>query len=626
MPASPPDRPRDAAEDFETEARRVAGLLYPGDDGGGATIINDQERDGVFITEDAVIAIEATTSSAKEKAEKDGRKLKALTDQLARKYPYKAVKGFFITRGDPTAHQQDAIRKIGAPVAAISFAKFRARLIDSRAYLEARNDHAFGSARDPETDDVQIRDKYVSLDFVEIVNPARRHSVIDVIDAVAGGHRVVLVGDYGAGKSMTMREVYLEFRKRNFRSDDSRFCLHLNLNDHQGQTEPSESLIRHASLIGFPHPHQLVRAWRSGEAHLILDGFDEVFIPGWATGGRPLSEVRHKSVELVRRFVRDTPSTSGLVLAGRAHFFDNNQELISALGISATTLVLSATDFTEEQVGEYLRQRAWTAALPDWLPRRPLIIGYLAGRRLFTEVEDLAFSDVGGGWDHLLSVISRREARADVGVDEIAVRQVVERLATRARRTSSGIGPLQFEDLVTVFRDLRGYLPDEGAYSVLQRLPGLRVHDTQKNSRVFVDDDFVDAARAGDVYRWIEDPRPETLSETFLEWTNLMRDVGLSVLRHRLAVSRIPVVAVQTALVQAQKIARATGLHAELMRIVLELGSSPARPVALADIHLPSLRLAVGADGSSISLTGCLIELLDLSEGDWSGALSSALL
>lgn len=140
------------------------------------------------------------------------------------------------------------------------------------------------------------------------------------------------------------------------------------------------------------------------------------------------------------------------------------------------------------------------------------------------------------------------------------------------------------------------------------------MHDTQKNSRVFVDDDFVDAARAGDVYRWIEDPRPETLSETFLEWTNLMRDVGLSVLRHRLAVSRIPVVAVQTALVQAQKIARATGLHAELMRIVLELGSSPARPVALADIHLPSLRLAVGADGSSISLTGCLIELLDLSE------------
>ena len=46
----------------------------------------------------------------KAKAEKDGRKLKTLADKLARKYPFHAIKAFFITSSEPTVDQADAIR------------------------------------------------------------------------------------------------------------------------------------------------------------------------------------------------------------------------------------------------------------------------------------------------------------------------------------------------------------------------------------------------------------------------------------------------------------------------------------------------------------------------------------
>jgi hypothetical protein len=598
---------------FEQEVRRVAGLLYP-DVYGGPTVVQGSERDGIFITEDTVVLLEATLSRDKAKAEKDGRKLKALSDRLARQYPFHAIKAFFVTRAEPTADQVDVIRKIGQPVVAISYVKFRARLIDSAAYLNARSDHAFGSARDPETNDVRLRDSYVTLDFVDAIDRRTQYNVRAIINAIDAGRRVVLLGDYGAGKSMTLRQVYLDFAKRHRKDGTAQFCLHLNLNEHQGQMEPAEALIRHAGLIGFPQPHQLVRAWKSGDAHIILDGFDEVFVPGWATASRSLAEIRRRSVALIRQFVTETPSTSGLLIAGREHFFDRISELKSALAITSGALIASATDFTEEQVEQYLRQREWKAALPDWLPRRPLIVGYLAGRKLFEVIDELSVSDPGVGWHRLIAALSAREARIDAGIDEDTVREIIERLSTLARKTSGGLGPLSFEDLVTVFRDLRGYLPDEGAYSVLQRLPGLRVNDNQINSRLFVDDALVDACRAGDVYRWVKHPEEKRVVEAMYGWQNLLGNVGLAVLKCRLDEEGLTHRLVQTALERAHGRSELDGLRADLVRSLFLMGSSSQKMLTISDQHIPTLYLSEASDASNVTFSECIIETLDLSD------------
>lgn len=598
---------------FEQEVSRVAGLLYP-DTYGGPAIVDNRERDGVFVTEDTVVLIEATMARDKAKAQKDGRKLKALADTFARRYPFHAIKAFFITSSEPTVDQAEAIRKIGQPVVAISYAKFRSRLIDSNAYLSARQDHAFGSARDPETNDVRLRDRYVTLDFVDAIDHLTQYNLSALVQAMDDSRRVVLLGDYGAGKSMTLRQVYLDFASRHRRDGADKFCLHVNLNEHQGQTEPTEALIRHANLIGFPQPHQLVRAWRSGDAHIILDGFDEVFMPGLTTTTKTLAEVRRRSSLLIRKFVAETPTESGILIAGREHFFDTIAELKLAFGINSNALVASATDFTEEQVEQYLRQRRWQSALPDWLPRRPLIVGYLASRKLFDVVDQLSMSDPGVGWHRLVAALAAREARVDAGIDEETVREIIERLATLARKTSSGLGPLSFEDLVTVFRDLRGYLPDEGAYSVLQRLPGLRVNDNQVNSRLFVDDALVDACRAGDVYRWVKYYEEKQVTDAMYGWQNLLGPVGLAVLKCRLDEDGLSERAVQSALERVNRGPELDGLRTDVLRHLLQIGSTPVKSLTISEQHVPSLYIAESSNASNVTFSECIVDTLDLSD------------
>ncbi|WP_197024984.1 NACHT domain-containing protein [Arthrobacter sp. UNC362MFTsu5.1] len=602
--------------EFEREVLRLARLLYPGDPSGGATKIDGQERDGIFVTEDLVVAIEATTSPRKDKAEKDGKKLKALASQLATQYPFKAIKCFFVTQEEPTADQRDAIKRLGTPLAAVGFDDLRSRLIDVRSYLSARGDHEFGSARDPETDDKRVTDKYVELDFVDSASKATI-GVSDLYRMMQDGRQVVLIGDYGTGKSMTLREIYLRFRKDYFNKVTTKFALHLNLNDHQGQSDPSEALIRHANLIGFSQPHQLVRAWKSGEAHIILDGFDEIFGSGGA--GRPIAEVREKSVELVRTFSRKTPREAGLLIAGREHFFDSTQELRRALGLRPEVTIASASEFTEDQVRAYLQQRNWLKELPSWLPRRPLIVGYLAGHRLFDLVDDIGSVDSGEGWHRLIQAVCAREARIEAGLNEDAIRSMLEKLATLARKTSSGLGPLQFEDLITAFRDLRGYLPDEGAYGVLQRLPGLRVSDGRTNSRSFVDDDFVDAARAGDIYNFILNPYQPNFGDAFTGAQTLLGEVGLAVLGYRVNGASLSEGAITTSLTKAQSIARTEIVQADILRLILSQGMSPQRAITINDQHIPSLRVTDGADCSSVEFSNCIIEVLDLSGLEYAG-------
>jgi hypothetical protein len=358
--------------EFEDECRRVARLLWPAAEFGGAAMVDDRERDGIFETQEFVHCIECTTGRSKLKAQEDCEKLEKLIRKLKVKHPDRFIKGWFITLAEPTADQRSISDAYRPQIVACSYAQFKQRVIDANSYIEARRNYAFGSVRDPGTGAVQFDLKYIEVELLsESGESFDSKRLAERLDA---GECVILTGDYGAGKSSTAREVFFDLSRRYWKSEGRRFPVLLNLRDHHGQQDPVEALERHARNVGFGSPSSLVRAWRAGFCILILDGFDEVASAGWAGSVKKLRDLRFRSMELIRRFVRESPSNIGLLITGRQHFFDSESELRQSLNLGPKITRLKLSELTNDNIGGVLSAFGWKGEIPEWLPTRPLLL------------------------------------------------------------------------------------------------------------------------------------------------------------------------------------------------------------------------------------------------------------
>ncbi|MFF0557734.1 NACHT domain-containing protein [Streptomyces sp. NPDC004266] len=616
-----PDEKQQEEAAFEAEVLRISRALFAGENEfQGSTYIGTAERDGVFVTADSVVIVECTVSRLKKKAEKDGRKLYDACLAKSREHPFKSVKGFFVTREEPTADQRLVIKNLGQPLVACSFAQLRGQLVDSLKYLELRPLYPFGSAREPSSGDHEALKPYVAVDPTES-GTGDPYSVTSVAEAVRTGRSVLLYGDYGAGKSMFLRELYRRLAKAHRQDPFKPFPLLLNLRDHQGQVRPVEALERHAREIGFPHPTQLVRAWRSGDVTLILDGFDEIATPGWLGKTSAMRDIRRRSVELVRRFCRESRPTTSVVLAGRAHFFDSEREMRLALGTRDDSLYLMAGEPTDEQARKILDAYGWKEALPDWLPSRPLLLSYLgSSSALQNSMEDTFGRSAGEGWHMMLDRIAEREASMEMGVDGFTIRKVLERLATQARRSTDGLGPISQDELTSVFQSVCGYAPDEGSYQLLQRLPGLGAMDSVDGSRRFVDVSLADAARAGDVVACVLEPNTESPLMEMTGSVACLDEVGIDVAAVQLGreASASPGRAYSSA-VSLQRGGASDAVVADIVRVTARLwpGDEARTPIALHEIELRSFTLSADAKGYDwLSFHDCVIQELDLTDYD----------
>lgn len=617
MGRSPAQHAEDEA--FEEEVLRIARAVFaPHQPHQGAAVVSGRERDGIIHGDDIVVAIEATTSRALDKAKKDGSKLKEACEGLARQHRFKAVKGYFVTRDEPTAQQRDAISALRAPVIACSFAQFRSHLIDSRDYLDSRQNYPFGSARNPGTGSATELDDYISIGFTtsSATQAAPTLRLPDLIQRMSDGKSSILLGDFGAGKSMTLREVHLKLQAEHFKNPLAPFPMTLNLRDHQGQQDPDEAIRRHASKLGFDNPTKLVRAWRAGQVHVLLDGFDEIAASGWRGQTPNLSRIRRDSVEVVRRFAEETPVTVGFMVSGRRHFFDSDLEMRGSLGLSSRNAAIAITDdFTEEQVREYLEAHDWTGQLPAWLPNHPLLLGYLASARALESLATGAGDDPAVGWNLLLDKLCEREARIEQGLDGSTIRRVLERVATIARSHGSGNGPVHPADLANAFEQVAGYPPDEGSYQVLQRLPGLGVLDPSDGSRFFIDESLADAARAADVIRYAA--AYDSVLETQNRPAVPLRSLGVSVAAFQAREGGVTASQVQDAAVRLKTRGGSDTYSFDLVRLALELGTPTLKDFLFAELDVESLVLdQAGIDVGGLTFRDCLIEVLDLTEFD----------
>jgi hypothetical protein len=605
---------------FENEVRRIARELWPQAAYQGKLKIEGLEPDGVFETEDCIHLVEATTSRGQEKARIDIKKLTGLSQKLRQVRPDMAVKCWFITRQEPTGDQRGEAQKYVGQVNILAFSQFQGKLINALDYLAVREKYRFGSVSDPATGGISPKVAYVPLDIKEL-NSDHLWTTYELRDAIIGGKRFLLLGDYGAGKSMTLRELFFDLAEKYRNHIVSKFPVYLNLRDHHGQSNPAEIFIRHATNIGFANPEHLIRAWRAGYVFLLIDGIDEITSFGIQGIWKRLRDVRFKALQGVRELLKQTPIDCGLILASRAHFFDGNTERRSALAMGSGYTELSLNDFSDEQIQRYLKSAGLMGAIPKWLPSRPLLLGYLAAKGILedmmaapgTSQEGLP-ADPATGWTHLWDKVCQREADIEAGIDGPTVRRVLERLATTARTGRDGLGPLSRDDLVTSFEQICGYAPDEMGLLLLQRLPGLGATQGDNTSRSFVDEDLSDVLRAGDVVQFLMEPFTfdchlfDTASVT-------LGTLGCQVAGHVL--SDFSSGKLEAAISRILKSSSSTVLLCDVVRLAMELDCATAVPVTVQHALVTFISLEKqNADFSNVHFRDCFFGGIELGDVD----------
>ena len=600
---------------FENEVRRIARALWPEAEFSGAGILDSREVDGIFETEDCIHIVEATTSRGMEKARQDVGKINKNLRKLLGKSGTRAVRGWFVTRDEPTADQRKVTDKFRSSINVLSFSQFQARLIDSKSYLSARDVYPFGSVRDPATGLHEKNQKieYVPLDLVR-TDSRTMIPLKGLIIMIQSGSTAVLLGDFGAGKSMTLREVYGELRKNHLNGKTSTFPIYLNLRDHYGQIEPAEIMGRHAQAIGFSNPTHLVRAWRAGYVHLIIDGFDEISTLAIQGLWRKLKDNRYRAMEAVRRLIREHPSGSGLMLAGRAHFFDNSTERHNALGLPNNTMEFSLTEFTDEQIHAYLKRVGLSGSVPAWLPSRPLLLGYLAAKGLLEDIADKESGDeqIGPceGWNFLLDRIADREAEIEAGIDGGTVRKILERLATKVRISQGGVGALSQDAIMESFGEICGYKPDERGMVLLQRLPGLGVDREEDESRAFVDEAFADACKAGDFVSFVENPF-DFPGKVLGDVESAIGELGLGIAALKTQTAGFSEGKLNAALLRAVS-EESSYMAADIVRLLSEMNFSVKGEVWIDGILIPDIELGIESDLSGLRFRDCFFFRIEL--------------
>lgn len=591
--------------EFEAEVLRVARHLWPTDVGGGAEFIDGRERDGVFYDEDVIHLVEATIERSEAKAKQDCKKLSRLAGDVRKSHQDKVVKCWFITLHEPTDRQRTVARAANYPIQAVGFKEFQGKLISARDYLALRDKHRFGSAANPDSQGQPPA--FIPVEVKER-SGLRLWSVNEVAkDILVSGRRFALTADFGAGKSMVLREIYATLKHLYLSGQASQFPVHINLREHSGAQYPDEILERHARIIGFPDHSKLVRAWKAGYAILILDGFDEITTRGFQGRWAKLRELRYRALSAVRELIHQQPVGVGLIAAGREYYFDSYSELRNCLSLTdAADLTLN--EFTEEQVDRLLVSLgvSSTQVAPAWLPKRPLFLATLALKGYLADLRGEHYGSRGDGWNHLVKSICEREAKISVGLDSDTIRQVLERVATVARTRSEGQA-LSRSDLVQSYIDICGYEPDEEGLLLLERLPGLGIALSGGEARAFVDSDFECALGAGDVARYFVQPWAE--DDIILQTVRPLTSVGVAVARSMLCDDAR---ARSTKSALDRSIASSC-LTYDILQVARELDSVVNEDVRITDLHIKHLDVSGGWRGSGkVFLSQCIVDLVDI--------------
>jgi len=633
---------------FEDDVRRVAEAIWRLDAGEiqPAWYRQDpvlRELDGIARLPDATHLLMATTSTRLRKVQEDVAKLnRADNKEKKRGVP---TKQWLITEQQLSAEHIDYARRKN--VECLAFAQFRDRFFNGRDYLSKRRGAAFGSARNLRDGSVTVpEDEYIELPmtFAPVKGSDQSLPVtwnsLDlamIVSRIEDGGCVCLLGPFGAGKSLTTRELFLALAKPYLRDGVGKAPIALNLREHWGAVYGDEILERHARSLGFTPRENLTVAWRAGIIHLLIDGFDEVATQAIArTSDKSfMRRTRYEALQAVRDLIGKAPTGVGIFLCGRDHYFDDFKELRHSLGLVGRDIdVVKLDEFTETSARKFLRKNASSADLPDWLPRKPLLLGYLAHQKLLDDILKIDASEgFGAAWNSFLDLVCQRESEHErASMDAHTIRCVLERLGCVARSGFAGNGAISGLDLAEAFRAETGDIAGEGVLMQLQRLPGLTPREQDPTARSFVDTDFLSALQGSAVARCVLESESGLVDRRWVSGLSrdgmrmasyLLSKQGFTTgavidIAHRFARDSSVTPALQQLaadcfsvaleLADDEEIVDARGLHlADADFPVLDLEFKKVQSATLRDCSVGDLIVGEGLNESGIMFEGCVV-------------------
>lgn len=474
----------------------------------------------VRISNEHIIIIEVTEEFNLDKIRNDIAKIQAVKiNHLSMGI---LATAYIVLNKEPTPGMLDLGRD--SKINVISINSFSTTAFDFKGYAALRKEYAFGSALNPATGEPDTH-TYIPVDYID-QNGSKKFKPNDLSEKLAKGHKIILLGDYGTGKSRCTKETFSEIIKNV--ENGGKFALAINLREHWGAATSIEIISGHLQRLGISSEiDRAMQLLASGHMILILDGFDEVGSQTFGSNQARKVSIRRDALQGVRELIQSCPA--GVLVTGRPHYFNSEKEMYESLGISTRhqqdLIIKCATEFSEVEAKEYLQSIGITGSIPAWLPRKPLMFLVLSEIEK-NKVEAILSSQVGeiGFWGQFLDTVCEREAKIHGSIDPEYVRNVLMNLAKVTRTSDRELGRLTPKDINQAYEDATGTDPDESGQLMLSRLCTLGRIEPESPDRQFVDPYIVQLLFAENIADDISNRNFEILNEN---WRQALKEIGI---------------------------------------------------------------------------------------------------
>ena len=480
----------------------------------------------IHLDEGSVVLVEISKESTLDKLRTDLAKFNVLRPYFFQRNIF--PKCYFITMEDPTP----ALIESGKSnfVQVFSITQFFDVMLGLFRYATARSKLAFGSAIDLYSGEPD-QSKYVPVSYIS--GNGEGYTTERIAAELTNGRTVVLIGDYGSGKSRCTKEVFealLKTQREHFRNP-----IAINLRDNWGLKRAQEILTRHFTDIGLTDVlAQALKVAYAPATTYLLDGFDEIGAQTWSDDPTKLVAIRKQSLVGVKDII--TQAKGGILITGREHYFNNDAELITCLGLDRKNpLFLRCNQqLTGQQFSDMLGRTS--SSLPPWMPRKPLIATII--RDIESEAIDKLLETSAGEidfWNLLIDTFCEREATINPILDASIIRSLYTKIGRITRNTTTALGPISIKQINEAFEQTTGRPPTDESAIVLQRLPGLARIGAESLDRQFAENYILDGLKAEDVLDLYAQGSPSCISEI---WKNPVEEFGAYFISTRLQAAK----------------------------------------------------------------------------------------